>query len=653
MSVTWTESVSALLPEKAREISEVDLGVLAEALEISDLETVQEITGLSRRDVARLAVKFRESRTGYRVRDVFCTRDARALMRETLAILAQYGVTSVGRNALASLTPSLSREAVEKKLGRLSEFLQFFQQLGRGQTDSIMKALAEAGFARPEPERPPMVIASNAEERAQLLKKFGQHIRVEAVGSEAEIHEILAKEPHVLSTRPFKGVGGVTVLREAFDPAETSPHVIINYYVKRRPLLQAFLRVSEFLPNSPELVEEGDSTRRVLSLLEGLRETPVSLEDAIQEAEDRVNGEIKKLMARGGGMDEFRGFIEDLLLELTDRLNLEEDEVDLLRGAANEVQALPFTFSPSRVRALGARYRMRMAQERYSKLKRMALELEKDRIRVDHAIRRLFELDILFSIARFGKDYDLHIPQLNDGEGIGFEKGRNLFLIRDQLKGIGKVESVSYSIGETSVQLFGAAAKPIAMLTGANSGGKTTLLETMALIHILTLLGLPVPAERADVPLIPLYLFRRRTVRKVGSLEYAIRVLRPVMTKHQPKVLLMDEFEALTEPGALGRIVASILNDLPKGSLTLFVTHLAREILPHLKTPVRVDGIEAKGIDDQGNLIVDRQPIFNHLGTSTPHLIISRLSKRAKSKGLQKVYQDMISLLEVGTPTTA
>jgi len=179
------------------------------------------------------------------------------------------------------------------------------------------------------------------------------------------------------------------------------------------------------------------------------------------------------------------------------------------------------------------------------------------------------------------------------------------------------------------------------------------LLETMALIHILTLLGLPVPAERADVPLIPLYLFRRRTVRKVGSLEYAIRVLRPIMTKHQPKVLLMDEFEALTEPGALGRIVASILNDLPKGSLTLFVTHLAREILPHLKTPVRVDGIEAKGIDDQGNLIVDRQPIFNHLGTSTPHLIISRLSKRAKSKGLQKVYQDMISLLEVGTPTTA
>ena len=115
----------------------------------------------------------------------------------------------------------------------------------------------------------------------------------------------------------------------------------------------------------------------------------------------------------------------------------------------------------------------------------------------------------------------------------------------------------------------------------------------------------------------------------------------------------MDEFEALTEPGALGRIVASILNDLPTGSLTLFVTHLAREILPHLKTPIRIDGIEAKGIDDQGNLVVDRQPVFNHMGTSTPHFIISRLSKRAKNKRLQKAYQNMIALLEAGSRQSA
>jgi dsDNA-specific endonuclease/ATPase MutS2 len=279
--------------------------------------------------------------------------------------------------------------------------------------------------------------------------------------------------------------------------------------------------------------------------------------------------------------------------------------------------------------------------------------MEETRISVDHVVRGLFQLDAFQAIARFAEDYKLSTPLLNNGSGIGFEAGRNLFLVQDSSRGSGRVDPVSYSVGDISIELFGAETQPVVLLTGANSGGKTTLLETLATIHFLSLLGLPVPARRADVPFVPLYLFRRRTARKVGSLEYAIRVLRPVMSRHKPKLLLMDEFEALTEPGALGRIIASLLNDLPKGSLTLFVTHLAREILPYLRTSVRVDGIEANGIDDKGNLIVDRQPVFNHLGTSTPELIISKLAKKTNSKRLQKVYRNMIELLETRSiPTT-
>lgn len=652
--MTVRELLDTLLPHRVREIPEIEVPILIEELEISDLEAIQEITGLGGREATKLLVKFQESKTGYKVRDVFCTPDARALMKETLAIVAQYGVTPIGRSALTSLTPSLSREDTGKRLDRLNEFLQVFQQLGRERIQDVLKALAEARFAKPEPERPPMVVASSTEQKTRLLKMFGPHLRVEAVDSEAKIREAIAKEPHILSTHPLKGERDIMVIGETLDPVEICPHVIINYYVRRRPILQTFVRISELLadlPNLPNMREETESAQKVLNLLDGLREAPVSLEDTIMEAEEKVNEEIKKLRTRDGGMEELKSFIEDIIFELADRLNLEEDEAKLLREAAYENQTLPFTFSPSKTRTLSISYKRRRSQERYVKLKEVAFEMEKERVKVDRAIRRLFELELLLSIARFARDHDLNIPQLNDGRGIGFEQGRNLFLIQDELKGAGKVEPVSYSVGDTKIELFGAETHPTVMLTGANSGGKTTLLETLALIHILTLLALPVPAKKADVPLTPLYLFRRRTVRKVGSLEYAIRILRPVMAKRQPKVLLMDEFEALTEPGALGRIIASVLNNLPKRSLTLFVTHLAREILPHLKTSIRVDGIEAKGIDDQGNLIVDRQPIFNHLGTSTPELIISKLSKKAKSKRLQKVYQDMIRLLEAGTPS--
>ena len=184
------------------------------------------------------------------------------------------------------------------------------------------------------------------------------------------------------------------------------------------------------------------------------------------------------------------------------------------------------------------------------------------------------------------------------------------------------------------------------MLTGANSGGKTTLLTTLASVHILTLLGLPVPCEKAEVAPIPIYLFRRRVTRKIGSLEQALGSLIPVFADRHRKLVLMDEFEALTEPGAAGRILAGIMNAAATGSsLLLLVTHLARETLPHVKLPIRVDGIEAEGLDRQGELIVDRQPKFNHIGSSTPKLIIMKLSQAAK-KNDRALYRDILSSLE-------
>ena len=84
-------------------------------------------------------------------------------------------------------------------------------------------------------------------------------------------------------------------------------------------------------------------------------------------------------------------------------------------------------------------------------------------------------------------------------------------------------------------------------------------------------------------------------------MEQALKALIPVFADKQAKLILIDEFEALTEPGAAGRIVASIMNHIATGSsLVLLVTHLAAEILPHVKLPIRVDGIEAIGIDAKG-----------------------------------------------------
>ncbi len=640
----------------ARDISEFDMGILVEAFEIGDVGSVERVLGVGGREAARLLVKFRESHTGCRVREVFCTPDSRILVHRVLRILGQYAVTPIGKSTLELCVPFPKIEDCESRLSSLSEFLNKFDGLEGEKVAELLKILAETKFAKAEAERMMLVAVVNEEEKSLFMRRYGSYVRVEVADSDTKVRELLAKEAHILATLDLHAERGVTRISPAASDVDVCPQAVINYYIERGPVLRSFQKMVELLGEAPmfsDLKNELEAIRASIRLLAGLQEAPVSLEDQLLGVEEEVNDEVKRLRSTGGGADELRQFIEDRLLDLENRLNLDRDESELLREAAYEVQNIPFAFSSSRIRLLRARLERRRAQERYARLRNLAQNLEENHNAVERVVRRVFEFDALLSIARFVGDYRLSIPHLNKGSGIGFEGGRNLFLVQDQLRGSVQVEPVSYSVGDVGIKLFGAETQPLVLLTGANSGGKTTLLETLATVHVLALLGLPVPAEKADVPFVPMYLFRRRTARKVGSLEYAIRVLRPVISRRSPKLLLMDEFEALTEPGALGRIIASLLNDLPKGSLTLFVTHLAREILPYLKAPVRIDGIEAKGIDDRGNLIVDRQPVFNHLGTSTPELILSKLAAKTKSKRLGKVYQNMIELLIARKPASA
>ena len=64
-----------------------------------------------------------------------------------------------------------------------------------------------------------------------------------------------------------------------------------------------------------------------------------------------------------------------------------------------------------------------------------------------------------------------------------------------------------------------------------------------------------------------------------------------------------------------------------EGAIGVFVTHLAELILENATSSIRVDGIEASGLDDDLNLIVERSPRINYFAKSTPQLIVERLSK--------------------------
>lgn len=252
-------------------------------------------------------------------------------------------------------------------------------------------------------------------------------------------------------------------------------------------------------------------------------------------------------------------------------------------------------------------------------------------------IKDVLEFDMYYAIGLFAADYDLKMPKLMKKPGIGIVNGRNIFLGNATAK---KIEPVSYGVG---VKAPGTKGERVVLLSGVNSGGKTTLLDMVAQIVILTQMGFPVPCESAEIGLADklLYFSKSKGTLTAGAFETTIKDFSRVITK-ESKIVLVDELESITEPGASARIIAGILETLSdnEGAVAVFVSHLAEQILSNTKCTIRVDGIEAKGLDANLNLIVDRTPRYNYLAKSTPELIVERLTRL--SDGDKKVFYDKL-----------
>ena len=252
-------------------------------------------------------------------------------------------------------------------------------------------------------------------------------------------------------------------------------------------------------------------------------------------------------------------------------------------------------------------------------------------------MRQLIETDQWLSIARWAQTHRCVLPELVD-HGIWLEGGRHLLL------GV-KPDPVTYGLGAAAIK---ADQQSLALLTGANSGGKTTLLECLAYACILAHMGLPVPADAARVGKVDALhiLAKAGGTQSAGALEQTLVELASVVSDPTPKLILADELEAITEPGAGARIIAGMLlaAEAQPDTTMMLVTHLAPAILDATgRDDLRVDGIEASGLGEDLELLVDRTPKRNHLARSTPELIVKRLVE--KSNGHAKaLFADILEM---------
>jgi DNA mismatch repair protein MutS2 len=165
------------------------------------------------------------------------------------------------------------------------------------------------------------------------------------------------------------------------------------------------------------------------------------------------------------------------------------------------------------------------------------------------------------------------------------------------------------------------------ILTGANSGGKTTLIEHLIQNISLFQLGLPIAGEIHSPLFTDIYYFaKNKGSASKGAFETLLTQMSQIKNGKQV-LILADEIESVTEPGVAGKIISATAEYfLSQNCFLVIATHLGHEIKECLPEGARIDGIEAKGLDENFNLIVDHNPVMGRLAHSTPELIVEKMA---------------------------
>ncbi len=581
------------LNEDSQQFSEEKLNNLLGMIRIADINGLVAVTGISQKKASQLIHKFNEDISNITERKVFQTSDTRKLKQGVLLLFSEEASSQITKNRFLSLTPTLDSRIIHTRL-----------------------SLCELG------------------------KKISDELKMQ--GKLNEVRNILKN----ISVK-------ASVNQKTFGLTASDT---IQYFVSRNQIIKIANIILEKCSAAQILTTffkdiDKKNMEKIIKTVEEIKEFEIKdAEAVIYDAEILLNEQLKKGVYDG---EKIKQIVEDYVIDISSTLNMNWEEETDLGKAALEQLSMPVEFDRAGITRVIERWSQRQSEESVKKLTHIENSLKKYWNLTEQIVEKIILLDQILSIASMMEKYSLSIPTLNNG-GNSFINGYNIFLINEKIEGnIDLIQPVSYSLGKNQ-SIHITTPRNVVMLTGANSGGKTTLLTTLATISILTLLGLPVPCERAEITPMPIYLFRRRMTRKIGSLEQALNSLIPIFANKERKLVLIDEFEALTEPGAAGRIIATLMNRAAISSnLVLLVTHLAQETLPHVKLPIRIDGIEASGLDKNGDLIVNRQPKFNHMGSSTPKFIIKKLSKSTKKKRVKSLYDEILSSFEDKSKTSS
>ena len=541
------------------------------------------------------------------------------------------------------LVPHQTREEMEEHLARAMTYLELTAALDTGATRKLLRKLQHFKEGKRSFSSTRLVIAESDAIYSELMKEnIGNHVRVATPGELdhrdlAENYE-LGLYVYERGTLDFGGLDNVVELPVGVPPYQLIPGRTIAEFRENLGTLTVVNQLSK-ATSKPTVTGE------ILTLFQELDSGPSTTADVrervvalLKEMNAGIETELSQLELRG------QEVIETLSRQMPGRVkNVIQANITRARATLKEEfgkdfspfrLAFPVELDEDELRRVERGLKTDMAVKRYNAEVTLVQRLLELKAGILGEIRAFFELDYTLALGLFIRDYQLR--PFAFGNHLEIVNGLHLGLVAGRLaaRGAGDtaLQPICYRLGkETNTSI----------LTGANSGGKTTLLEMVAQHLILAHLGLPVPSENSTLPLVEeLILYSPEKVLDAGAFESFLLSMLPIlMASDRRRFILMDEIEAITELEAASKIIGTFIDYLKaSNSLTIIVTHMAQEILKNID--VRVDGIEATGLDENYTLIIDRNPKIGYFAKSTPELIIQRLA--STTTGREKEIFDTI-----------
>ncbi len=603
---------------------------LQKVIEEESIDQIAKIEGISPKKAAEIIKEMKHKSP----KDFIKSERAMELYEDILNKILAYSNTDYSRNKVLLLSPSKDKKAILEQLAFSMNAKEMVSKLPIVKLRGLMKNLKEVEKPKPEYDASKVILVESEEDNAYLTDLgLNQYYPIMTANEMTMMSDELLSYDLVYyvynqGILDFEGMPNLVMISINEQDYEIVPEKIIDFFTTNEKLLRRVYKIQKIRNKETVLGE----IFPILDEINIIDKSEVDIEKIVnslkKDMDDELEEAIKQVDLEG---DEILNLLNNNFPPKIDKIFEEiiRKRKEIIKDACGFsfdpfIKKYPIEIDDGEIQRIQLEQASKKENNIFDIKKSAAIQLNAIKEKTIEEINETIKFDYEFTLGSFAYEYQLTPPVFTDD--IILEGALHLEL--SDRKGKEGIQKVNYKLTEE---------ENIALLTGANSGGKTTLLETLTQISIMAQMGLPVSADYAEIKILDeIYHFSKKRSLDAGAFESFLNVFIPIVTTKSDKLVLLDELEGITELDAAVKIISTFIDMIKEtDSYGVIVTHMARELMNY--TDIRVDGIEAKGLDENNNLIVDRTPKMHFLANSTPELILKRIYENSDDD-LKEVY---------------